>query len=105
MKNTPVNRFNVRKRCAKLGLPVPEWARKQRRGRPSTLTPEERKYKERVYNHAYYMRVTKTKRKAARFGLKGPVGTCRREDEQRLFKIIEESERIARSQHKKGNNT
>ena len=85
MKDTPVNRFYVRKRCAKLGLPVPEWARKQRRGRPrihpikpkaqkrgrpSTLTPEERKYKERVYNHAYYMRVTKTKRKAARFGLK-----------------------------------
>ena len=88
MKNTPVNRFNVRKRCAKLGLPVPEWARKQKRGRPyirpvkpapmicgcepplgypgrgrpAFLTPEERKYKERVYNHAYYMRVTKPKR-------------------------------------------
>lgn len=91
MKNTPVNRFNVRKRCAKLGLPIPDWAKKQKRGRPrmhpvkpprqprvkkvevppelvrkrgrpSTLTPEERKYKERVYNHAYYMRVTKSKR-------------------------------------------
>ena len=96
MKNTPVNRFNVRARCAKLGLPVPEWARKQRRGRPrvkpekpkygkrgrprkpvdrelpdgmlkkrgrpTNLTPEERKFKAHVYNHAYYMRVTKPKR-------------------------------------------
>ena len=89
MKDTPVNRFYVRARCAKFGLPVPEWARKQKRGRPYIhpvkpapmirecepplgysgpgrpvfLTPEERKYKKRAYNHAYYMRVTKKKRK------------------------------------------
>ena len=125
MKDTPVNRVFVRACCAELGLPIPEWARKQKRGRPrvkpekpkrkpverelpdglfkkrgrpSSLTPEERKYKEKVYNHAYYMRVTKRKRKAARirklFGNE-PVCSAIQRPVARIAAILDEAFRLA----------